>query len=146
MHSDWLLVADRLTSATEHTYRQFFGLHEHFQQVGSAPAPVFNDSRGNEIRLLALGDNQALESARGETAPKIQGWISHAYQSRVPRWSVASRVAASNATMVVLFATPAVSTASAVPVADTIEVTIESGAGARRYTVAFGQSADSLTE
>jgi hypothetical protein len=146
MHDDWLLVADRLTSGTEHTYRQWFGLHENFQLVGSTPVLTFNDSRGNEVRLLTLGDHEATESARGQNTPEILGWISHAYQSRVPRWSVASRVVASNTTMVALLATPAVTSASAVPIGDTLEVTIESAGAARRYTVAFGQSTGSVTE
>jgi hypothetical protein len=146
MHDDWLLVADRLTSETEHTYRQWFGLHESFEGDGSASPPTFTDGRGNEIRLLPLGDHEAFESARGESEPRIQGWISHAYQTRVPRWSVASRVSASNATLVTLLATPVVSSASAMPSGDALDVTVESGGTSRRYSVAFDQAAGSVTE
>lgn len=145
MHDDWLLVADRLSSATEHTYRQWFGLHENFDVAGSAPAPTFDDGRGNVIRLLPLADHEDFESARGQDDP-MQGWISHVYQTRVARWSVASRVTAANATMVTLFATPAVSSASAVPVDGTLLVTVASGGTERRYTIAFGQSSGSFTE
>jgi hypothetical protein len=145
LHDDWLLVADRLTSATEHTYRQWFGLHENFDLVDSASPPTFDDGRGNAVRLLPLADHEDFESARGQDDP-MQGWISHAYQSRVARWSVASRVTAAHATMVTLFATPAVSSASAVTVDGSLRVTVESGGTERRYTIAFGQSSGTFTE
>jgi hypothetical protein len=145
MHDDWLLVADRLTSATEHTYRQWFGLHENFDLVQSDAAPIADDGHGNTFRMLPLADHEAFESARGQDDP-MQGWVSHVYQTRVARWSVASRVTAANAMMVVLFATPAVSAASAVPVHGTLRVTIESGGTERVYTVTFGQTSGSFTE
>jgi hypothetical protein len=146
MHDDWLLVADRLASATVHTYRQWFGLHESFELDESASVPTFRDGGNVEVRLLPLSDHEAFESARGESEPEIQGWISHAYQARVPRWSVASRVSASRATMITLFATPAVSNASAAPVGDALEVTIESNGTLQRYAVAFGRSSGSFSD
>lgn len=145
MHDDWLLVADRLTSATEHTYRQWFGLHENFDLDESGSAPIADDGRGNTVRLLPLADHEAFESARGQDDP-MQGWVSHVYQTRVPRWSIASRVTAANATMVVLFATPAVTEASAVSVGDSLRIKIDSGGTERSYTITFGQASGSFTE
>lgn len=89
-----------------HEYAQWFHLHEslevsdegtHFT-VSSAPdgehvakAVFYTDSAG------------ATEISKGQTDPRIQGWVSRKYMQKLPRYALANRTRASTAVLVAAF-------------------------------------------
>ena len=87
----WLLVTDWLDGkTTPHVYRQWFGFHESAElQSLDAQSLVMRLGNGEELYVQAVGGATSIEHARGREEPDIQGWISHDYQERTPRESVA---------------------------------------------------------
>ena len=82
----WLLVLDRVRAQKSTTATQWHGLHERFEADGDN-AFVCRES-GEKLWTLDLTGKAAFARVRGARQPREQGWISHAYQTKVPRWSL----------------------------------------------------------
>lgn len=79
---DYLLVEDRLTSSTVHTYRQLWHLVEDGRPTLGGSTAVTHRPSGN-VLIRELAGAPTLRVVMGETAP-IQGWISYKSGQMLP--------------------------------------------------------------
>jgi hypothetical protein len=77
----YLLVEDRASSATRHTYRQLWHLVPDANPVVGTTTVRTQRARGN-VLIRQLAGTPALRIVKGATSP-IQGWVSYRYGTRV---------------------------------------------------------------
>ena len=124
----FLLVVDEMTSRKEHTYRQWFQFHESLEveSAGSGLSVKVAPAGRLSVQQLAPGFGKRLPSVersstkdargtgielvRGQTKPRILGWISPKHSVKRPRDALAFRQSGKSATFVTLFAGPNVAT------------------------------------
>jgi hypothetical protein len=78
---DYIIVEDRLTSTTYHTYRQLWHLPEDANPKIGVSSVWTQRPRGNVLIRQLLGAPQ-MRIVKGATSP-IQGWISYTYGTKV---------------------------------------------------------------
>lgn len=101
----YLCVVDELRADAPHTYRQWFGFHEALEprQVRAGIEVSMPDGGSLGVTSRAIGSTPTYELVRGRTDPRPQGWISRAYGTKVPRYSLAIRVGGKRARLITLF-------------------------------------------
>jgi len=78
---DYIVVEDRLTSSTTHTYRQLWHLPQDAKPALGVTSAWTQRTAGN-VLIRQLTGSPALRMVSGQTSP-IQGWISYVYGVKV---------------------------------------------------------------
>lgn len=135
----YLLVVDQMRGKKAHTYRQWFHFHESLEvsehgarvRVGSAnQAPLLT------VRDLAGGAE--VELVKGQTKPRIQGFLSTKYLQKTPRFSLALRKRGTNATWATLFSPVEVQGAQVTERGDTLTVRWRDARGPQGFSFTRG--------
>lgn len=102
----WLCVIDDLESKRAHDYRQWFHFHPAFDVEKRATGFVGTaKDKKLSVFVTALGSPKGaqLELVKGQTRPRLQGWISPRRRKKYPRASVAFHQNGERARFVTLF-------------------------------------------
>lgn len=100
----YLLVVDQMQSKKQHTYRQWFHFHESLEVERRGARLLVADAEGHPLLALRdLADGAEVELVRGQTKPRIQGFLSSKYMQKTPRFSLAFRKQGENVTFAALF-------------------------------------------
>ena len=79
----WLAVVDILTGSRAHKYTQWFHFHEDWQ-IEERVGVLLGHHPNGALRVQNVSSEPAtLQFIRGDTEPRIQGWISPSYLQRV---------------------------------------------------------------
>jgi len=138
----YLLVIDQMQSKKRHTYRQWFHFHESLDVTRDGVRLLVKGAQGEPwvtVTELSAPDAE-IELVRGQTKPRIQGFLSSKYHEKTPRFSAAFRKRAANATWVTLFSPGKVRSAQVSQAADTLNVTWSDAQG--RQGLSFVPGAD----
>jgi len=138
----YLLVIDQMQSEKQHTYRQWFHFHESLDVTRDGTRLLIKREQGKPLMTVTeLSDpDTEIELVRGQTEPRIQGFVSAKYHEKEPRFSAAFRKRGTNATWVTLFSPGRVHSARVSEKAGSLHVTWSDARG--RQGLSFERGAD----
>jgi hypothetical protein len=102
---NYLLVVDQLRSKKQHTYNQWFHFHESLDVTAQGAELIVKSSEHEPLLMVREleGGSSKVELIRGQTEPRIQGFVSGEYLVKAPRFSAAFRKQGTDVTWATLF-------------------------------------------
>jgi hypothetical protein len=133
----WLCVVDRLKARKSRTFRQWFGFHDAFDVIEKSGTFTATHQKGLNVFVQELAGDSRTEIEHGATKPRIQGWISHGYHEKEPRYSIAYRKDAQDVLFVTLFSLDAAASGTVHTDDKRLTVTFKTAGKQRGFNYAF---------
>lgn len=101
----WVLALDRLKGSSRHDFTQWFHLAPHLPCPEKSPAGYHTLLRsGKSLRIFTLGGDVITEiMEKGVEKPRLQGWISQAYNRLTPNCALGFKQSGSDVFFATLF-------------------------------------------
>lgn len=130
----YLLIVDRMQSKRKRRYRQWFHFHESLavEQRGGLVS-IGDGEAGPLLTLSELGGGAHVELVRGQTKPRIQGFVSADYLKKTPRFSLAFRKRGTKAAFAALFSADKVRAVQFAEAGDGFSVAWRDDRGPQRF-------------